>query len=60
MIVNIRSGIVLAHLSGSVYIPFVPFSFSYLRTKNEKRIPFSFFVFISEVRTTKNESGKSW
>ena len=31
------------------------FSFSNLRTKNEKRIPFSFFVFKSEVRKTKNE-----
>ena len=31
------------------------FSFSNLRTKNEKRIPSSFFVFKSEVRKTKNE-----
>ena len=31
------------------------FSFSNLRTKNEKRIPLSFFVFKSEVRKTKNE-----
>ena len=34
---------------------FFPFSFSNLRTKNYKRIPFSFFVFKSEVRKTKNE-----
>ena len=38
-------------LIGSVY---TVFSFSNLRTKNEKRIPFSVFVFKSEVRKTKN------
>ena len=28
--------------TGSVYIPFFRFSFSYVRTKDEKRIRFSF------------------
>ena len=38
--------------AGSVYIPSFPFSFSNLQTKNKKRIPFSLFVFKSEVRKT--------
>ena len=37
-----------------------PFRFSFSKVKkNEKRIRFSFFVFISEIRKTKNEKRKT-
>ena len=42
---------------GSMYIPFFRFSFSNLRTKNEKRKTNSFFVFLTSLLKTKNEKG---